>query len=473
MNWQSEAYQAFAPLMQSLYLKTQVMNKFKTTLNIEKPKHQHLIMSGIWQPRRLEWKEVTEDYLTISRKRYGNKLSMFILQKDLLIHIDAAQKNIRMFNDVIKNPENLKNYDSTDIPDDPEEIKAESEKQLIETRLQLKSLKDISDGHLWRMFNYNYSLLYFLGMHPPSGNIDPGKSFFNEFMHWSNSILDSEIKQFILCDITNYARIGDLIILKNDNSIEIQELKQSKSRRGEQRQLRLKNQEAKRKQFEELANNSETSFEGKRLKILNTDIPFESSLSELEQVLHDAEINTISGKQIFSHLSYACIDFSDSKKLSSIKNINAEIDKFKFPIEKDDFIFPLFSYQRNAYSPNFIPYSIYPLSEKDISDLMFGKKTIIYFLNIDEFCRQFEYKGWKVLKRITDFKEGKDLEFFALIHKNGLTIPIKWPLINNIIFESLKIQNLILLYEEIYKMADKKNDVMYFANFNMHDQIWK
>ena len=448
------------------------MNKVKTTLNIEKPKHQQLIMSGIWQPSRKDWKEVIEDYLVISRKRFNNKLAMFFLQKDLLLHIDTSQKSIRMMKDVIKNPENITKYSPQFIPDDPDEIIQESKKQLVENQLHLKTFKDISDGHIWRMFNYNYSLLYFLGMHPSAGYLDPGPAFFNEFMHWSNTIIDLNIKQFILCDITNYARIGDLIIVNNDNSIEIQELKSGKSKRGEQRKARLKNQEEKRKQFEELANINETTFEGKRFKILNTDVPFESSLNEIENLIISSEKDIISGKNISSHLTCVCIDFSDSKKLKTIKDINKEIDRFKNPLEKDDIIFTLFSHQRNAYSPNLIPYSIYPISETCISDLMFGKKTIIYFLNISEFCRQFESKGWKVIKKISDFKENEEINFFALIHKNGLNVQVTWPLINNIIFETLKIKNLILLYEEIYKNIDKRNDTLYFPNFSSKEQIW-
>jgi len=452
------------------------MKKIRTTLNIERIKPKQAIDRGIWKPSRQNWKEVVEDYLIISRKRYQNKLSMFLLQGELLIQIDTQQKSIRMLKDVINNPGNVHNYNPTFVPDNEEELIKDATNQLEETFLILKCLKDIADGHLWRMFNFNYALLYFLGMHPSPGNLDPDQSFINEFNQWGNSILDTEIKQFILNDITNYARIGDLIILNKDDTLEIQEIKSGKSQRGLQRSARLKRQEEKRKQFEKLVNERETTFEGMKYKILDTNVPFKTSLDKVKKTLNESKLSGMTGRSIYPHLNIVCID---STKITdgtiSKEEYKNLLDTYNEPINDEDIILSHFSFQRTAYSPNFLPYSIYPFSEELIADLMFSKKAIFYSFNISEFYRQLESKNWKVIKRLEDWDLDNDEkpEAFCLVHKDGLTIPLSWPLINNIIFETLKIENLIDLFDEMYSMVDKSNDALYFPNFSNEETLWK
>lgn len=449
------------------------MKKIRTTLNIEKVKQHQAIMRGIWQPSRLDWKEVIEDYLFISRKRYRNKWSMFLLQKDLLMHVDSEQKNIRMLKDILDNPENITNYNPDFVPDNPEDLKKETELQLEEANLRLRCIKDIADSHVWRMLKYNYGLLYYLGMQPSTGNLDQGPGFFNEVMQWGGSILNTNIKQFMLCDLTNYARIGDLIIVNEDESVEIQEIKLGKSQRGRNRRARLKRQEEKRKQFEELANTGETILEGMRYKILETSIPFETSLDSLEKLMLESQEVGISGSRIYPHLSIVCIDYSKvTDKNISEDDLIDTIDKYNKPQKEGDHILPFFSFQRSAYSPNFLPYSIYPISEELISDLMFGKISLYFSLNISELYRRFENEGWKVTKGIDDFAKGEVPDAFCHIHKSGLTIPVTWPLINNIIFETLKIENLIEMFNQMYILVEKNNDVLYFPNFLQDNAMW-
>ena len=212
------------------------MDRIKTTFEVQNYREEKIIQSDIWHPKYNEWREVLEDYLTISRRRLNNKLSMLKLQMSLYHDLFSSQKVKQICNRIIKDPQKIKDYidEENFHVFDLKTIKY----QLEEENVVCKALSEIADGHLWRIFNFNRPLIYVMGSRPSSGYLNFDTGFMTEVYTWLTSINNPNVAKFLINDLTNYARLGDITIQYKDGSIELKEIKAGKSHRGKDRQKR-------------------------------------------------------------------------------------------------------------------------------------------------------------------------------------------------------------------------------------------
>ena len=447
--------------------------KVKESLEIEKNnQNQPVIEPGIWHPSLYEWRDVIEDYLLVSRKRTNNRLSMFKLQLELMGDIYKTQDTIKAYKEVLQNPSNIRKYNKTATENDISKSNLKYFKNEIKRdKLLIKSFKEIADGHLWRMFDFNNALMYCLGIEEDSGYLQLDSGGLRELNNWGAQINNESTAHFILNSLTNYARIGDVIIRNHNGIIEVKEIKSSTLSSGKKWKERLLNQKMRRENFKSFANNNIGKLKGEVIHIENLPITQKNHFNILHNALSECELKGVSSHIINDYLGIIIVDKSKPKKTRrEYRNLINNI--FKSIKKGNDILLTPDSLIRKKYSPNFTPLTIFPIDEKYIADLMLGKKRIYYFVNISEIFRFFEKNGWKILSYFKDkneYNNEKEKSFCVIRHKE-LTVSVPWLIINQVIFDFLDLESVLELYIYTYKQKDiKKERILY--NFN-NNGLW-
>lgn len=432
------------------------------------------IKTGIWGPRLSDYRELIEDYVSVARRRFNNKMAMFELQLNLLGKISLAQKNIKMFKDILKTPEHIEKYTSEKNLSDNISF-ADVRGQMRDEELLLSAYLDIGDSHLWRMFEFNRSLLYVLGKHPTSGPIQYGQGFISELYGWGQSILQSDITHFIINSITNFGRISDVLVRNKNGTIELKEIKSSSSARGEKRKQRLSRQKKVRDNFLSFANSGRGVIEENNVAIVNTTISLRTSLQIMKESLNEADSNGMAFRKINPYVNIVTFDSSRylQKKYAD--------DHWKMYMDRawtdwdqpSENILPMNSLERHQYTPNRAPISILPFKENYIADLLLGKKVIFYNINLDSFARVMQTHGWSVIAY--PFMDDKEIDItkvpFCILRKGKYSLGLPWTLSSLLFYDLASLKCLIELFNHFER--EKISNGGYLFNFRGESNIWK
>lgn len=441
------------------------MEKIATSKIIYKNNY-HPIELDIWEPSLFNLKEIISDYNWILKNRFNNKLAMFKVQLGIVADIDLYQKSIKMYKDVRQNPINIKKYAKEDVNTSKESINESIRRE----NFLLKAFKDIMDGHLWRIFNYNRALIYVLGSQPGSTYLDTEKDGWSEIYACGDSIIKSDNTHFLINNITNSAKIGDILQKTKDGKILLSEIKSSTLSSGTKQKKRLQKQKERRENFECLANNNEGIVENKNCKIINIPNGYTNKMYKLIRLLNKAHKKGISNININNYLYLTCVDYGF--KLSEVIFKKYFQRHRKILSQKDDIILFGDSSIRNKYSPKFIPFSIYPISNDYIADLLLGKKIIAYSINITKILKKFSKNGWSIISTFKDYygKTTSDIPF-CTIQKNKINIDVPWTILNQIIFELREIKSITTEFNYILNMSNDK-DISILSKYEADSNIW-
>ena len=359
---------------------------------------------GIWNPSNKLWRDIIEDYLTISRKRIGNKLWMFKLQLIILFDIvdnikiiDGYKKKKKEFDELYKSGK----FDEKEYKYQKSFFKSE----IFSSKLINKALKEIMDGIVWRYFNFNRAILYALADKEPIDVIRPDKGLVNTLHEFSEKFLHPD-EYAILNDITNFLRVGDVTHIKEDGTIEIVEVKS-----GKQRTARVKRQKKKMIELVEFFNTKTTKKEGLKYKIIDSNTRQKTYLKQLLDGIKLARHKGYESILIGDYLILEIVDFESSQYL---KGDNIFTDYFSNKhkkikekwVKNKDYIHHCFLIEKMNYSKNTAPYTIFPFPDEIIADLLIGKLMISEWFNVSEIFRKIESSGWKIV----DFLLAKNKE---------------------------------------------------------------
>ncbi len=450
------------------------MPKLIATKHIRPPKKEHEIGVNIWGPKLRDWRDVVEDYIRILKNRHKNKLCMFKLQVNILQDIIGCEYYITLGKKIKKEPSKIKDYVDTDVKEEEFDFD-DFYKQINQEKLIRKILKEIMDGYLWRLFNYDRGLIYAMGWEGNPGNLRYDPAFIREFQDLGDAIKDPQISHFLLNDLSNFARIGDVITKNKESNIEVREIKSTSSMRGRQRQERLKRQEEKRKNFEELANKREGISNEKEIKLISSDVVRKSNLKILLNALKETNVTGISGRKINRFLSIICMDVEVNSRRQSAKNdFDRLFNQYVKPWQDkgQEWLF-IESSLRNKFSPNFTPLSIFPFPESIIADLLCMKKIVFYYFNIYELINFIKSTNWSVKDSILDYDKSYDPRNspFCHIQFKELTIDVSWYLINQLIFDLLNPKSFISIYDYVYN-NHKNPEKHIMINFSNEQECW-
>ena len=429
---------------------------------------------GAWTPTTRENTEIIEDYLMVSRKRKGNKLAMQKLQMHILTDLIAHQHMLDAFQ---KELAKCKSQDSSD-----EKTIKHIEREIFSNELIIKNLKDIVDGIACRLFKHNRALLYYLGDNPDIGPTRPSVGLVNEIKVWGDEFAYSQ-KTAILNALTNFIRIGDITVFLDDGSVEFVEVKSSGSPRGQQRKARLERQGNRLDETIKFFNTGVTTLDERTIHIKNMPLMPKYRFDLLEKVINEAMISGVSDVVIEDYLIIQCADFRCKKSVKEIINHlekNSEVIRDSWQANKDIVTGKRFLSHKLDFSKNFVPISVWPLSEDICANLMMGGLTICFSANISELLRKFKAAGWEKVYSIYDLSEeefkllnSENVQKYITLKKGEFYIEVPPALIGRCTYEFLSPDTLIESFEWSYKNTPKYQQGQYILpNFEKENEVW-
>lgn len=435
------------------------------------------IARGIWNPHMRLWRDIIEDYLYISKKRINNKLSIFKLQLNIL---QDLINNTNTIDDYKKLEEKLTKDEQQGIisKKEFEHEKEHINSEILSTNIINKALREIADGMVWKYFNYNRAILYMLADKQPIETIRLDQGALNTLYEFSDVFSNPEAIA-IYNDITNFLRVGDITQIKEDGSIEIIEVKASKKR-----DKRVTRQKQRMSELVEFFNTGLTNYDGKQMKIIDSNIRQKTYLSMLLDGIHKARYQGYESVLIGNYLILEIVDFSkidDSSDFigyfeSKHKSVKEEWEK------RNPRVFSTFFTDKMDYSKNCAPFSIYPFDIETCTDIMMGTLTIRASFNFSELLQIIKKAGWDIKdalmlrsKAEIDALRGKDTRdiSFLKVNKGPFTIDVPPSLIARMQYELLSPATLIAELEESLKMGSQKEVDYHLINYTDEKSIWK
>jgi hypothetical protein len=229
---------------------------------------------------------------------------------------------------------------------------------------------------------------------------------------WSNEFFQ-EGRFPILNSITNCLAMGDITVVSDDGSVEVVEVKTSKTKSG--RKIKQKN---RLRDAVELLNGYGTVDE-KFVSIRSVPITPQNHFSALGDLLKQASDQGSSSSLIAPHCYIECIDMS---KVEDVPSTLLNLEKLR--VEKtsnrdDDLTLDLNSFDLLNYTPNVAPFSIFPFDERTCIDLAIGKKSYTSYLNMGEVIKCFLKNGWTIEKQMQEALHETDNLAVLMLRKGG------------------------------------------------------
>lgn len=452
--------------------------RFGQRLSIRKNLQPVEFARGIWNPNTISWRDVVEDYLYISKKRLNNKLAIFKLQmsilEDLVNNTNTIDKYTKLKSQLAED-EQQGLISKHEVDSEKEHIHSE----IYSYRIINKALREITDGLVWKYFNYNRAILYMLADKEPIETIRLDQETLNALYEFADTFLEHDATA-IYNDITNFLRVGDITrINEKDNSIEILEVKASKKRNG-----RVTRQKQRMAELVEFFNTGLTNYDGKRMTILESNIKQKTYLSLLLDGIRKARHRGYESVLISNYLILEIVDFkklNDSENFidylaTKHKTIKAEWEKRK------DFVPSVFFVDKMDYSKNCAPFSIYPFDIETCTDIMMGALMIKVSFNFSEVLRIIKKAGWDI-KDAMIFRSNdeikalrgtdiKDISFLT-IKKGPLTIKVPPSLIARMQYELLTPNTVIAEFEESLERGPNIVVDFHLLNYADEKSIWQ
>lgn len=202
----------------------------------------------------------------------------------------------------------------------------------------------------------------------------------------------------ILNALTNCLAIGDVTVVRHDGSIEIVEVKSSKTKSS--RKVR---QKQAMKEVVTLLGTGSGENEGREVAIETLPITPEASLNRVEELLQTAGEKGWAARRISDWQYVEAYDFRKLTSEDDVKKLTGEIreaaiEEWK---KRGDYTHRMNSLDAIGYSPNSAPFSVFPFRARMCVDLLIGAMFYVSFLNINAVEREFIKRGWTLQK---DFK---------------------------------------------------------------------
>lgn len=431
------------------------------------------------EPSHNEQLEIFEDYLYISRKRQHNRLAIAKLQLNLVHELLVAQKAIKHYKE---KREHLKQEMSEATEEQKRQILNDIsfvDTEIFFYRHFAQCLRLIGDGIAWRALGYDRAALRLLSQRSTKQEII-SDGMVNELVEWSGAF-DRRTGLAIFNPVTNWLAFGDVTVVRDDGSVEIVEVKSSNTK-----SRRLTRQKQGMNAVVELLKSGEGDVEEKQqLALLTLDLEVENGLTELLKLLQKASQSGFSAESVSNFLYVECVDFriaSDPEKVKA--DIEAARSKHLAAWERRNDVFvPMESADLIAFSPNCAPFSVFPFPEAVCVALMTGAIIYVAFLNQSEVAREFERRGWQIVRGPDDIrreveekhKDGEELiiEELLVVKKDGMWASLSPGDIARMQMETLRPKVLIKAREMLRASGSGAVKGLVLPTYSREAEIWR
>jgi hypothetical protein len=354
-----------------------------------------------------DFPDILEDFLEISRKRRNNWTALSRLQLQLIQEIVSLESAVKTCKEA------LGQLGAELAPSGPDE-EASSEvarrrRNLFSCRLYASAMRAIGDGIAWRALGYDRAVTRTMSEHQTQQTII-SEGVIPELREWGSNF-ERGTGLPIFNALTNCLAVGDVTVVRDDGSVEIIEVKSSKTSSN-----RTVRQKQKMREVVSRLQTGEGQAGERDIQIEILPVTPETGLARIEPLLNSASLKGWAASKI-SNCLY--VEAFDMRTLPDADIAKKPLDRLRDEVlgewvRNGDVLSDMNTLDMLAFSPNCAPFSVFPFAPRTCVDLLIGAKNYVAYLNLTAVGREFENRGWTV-----------DRSPRQIIHENELEIAAK------------------------------------------------
>lgn len=339
-----------------------------------------------------------------------------------------------------------------------------------------RMLKGIMDGVAFRFLNFERPVLRQLVEHPQTGYLTGG---FIKELEKAEYIVNKTGFYVILNDLTNFLRYGDLTIITPDGNI-IDEVKTTGGSRGNQKKYLHELIERLNKKV--LKAGEQTA---QYIEISGKPTTF---LVQVEEIINKSK-SSVTGIHATKVSPYLWVSSTYTPKLKEYFEANKKLPELpKIPFAREEISAPTNSLMFfDEFSPNIIPFSVFPFSERVICEIMTGQIQLKVVLNEKELIKSFRGKGWELImpsrKDILAVYDTDDIDkikeaivdpiYFSTLKKGDFTYRIPREELLRIETEFRSVKSIVDESEGLMNINRDRVSRMVTTNFSKEYLVWR
>ncbi len=409
--------------------------------------------------------------MEISRKRRSNKTALAKVQIWLLEELVVAEAAARHYKDkknelrdVLLHPD-TSDKEKDRITNDLETI----EREMFFHRAHANCIRSIGDGIAWRALGYDRAAIRLLcGRATKHTVLSEGAHI--ELFEWSRAF-DSGDGLAIFNALTNCLAFGDITIVRDDGSVELVEVKKSKTK-----SRRITRQKQAMREVVEFLNFGRGEVNSEKIDVLILDIFPENGMKDFAAILEESGTRGFAGARLSNFCYVECVDF---RAMRGFDECRQQLEEFRQRetaswMEREDLVIDMSSFEILAFTPNAAPFTVFPIPSRLCMDILTGAKSYISYLNLSALGRELERAGWFIEKGPLELMTNEaDVNTpIFIVRKEGAHFHIPSADLMRLQMEFLRPQVLIKQIEMIRQLGPLKAPRAALAEYQHEAQIW-
>jgi len=431
-------------------------------------------LGGMFRLATSDFPDILEDYLFIIRKRKSNRTVLSRQELHMIGDLLVLESGVKQCKEAISRLGARIEPSSSDEEPTPEVAAARGD--LFACRLYASALRAIGDGIAWRALGYDRAVTRTLCEHQTKQTL-ASEGTVQELQEWSRNF-EQGAGLPIFNGLTNCLAVGDVTVIHDDVSVEIIEVKSSKT--SSTRTVRQK------QKMREVVGRLQTGrgLSGDReIEIEILPITPETGLDRIEELLDTAGSKGWAAAKISNCLYVEALDV---RTLPNADFGKKPLTRLRDEIlgewaRRGDFVTDLNTLDMLAFSPNCAPFSIFPFAARTCVDLLVGAKNYTAYLNHTAVGREFENRGWKIEKNISEGTAANESEAdavmqemkesFMTVSKGGLHSTVPPADFTRLQLEALRPKTLIEALEARVKQRPR-DEACVLSLFEGESELW-
>ena len=412
-----------------------------------------------------DFPDILEDFLEISRRRRKNWTALARLQTHMLEELLVQEGAVKHYRILLKKLED----DAKLLPAIEPEPAGQVEfvkQQLFLYRQYANAIRAIGDGIAWRTLGYDRAVTRLMSERETKQWLT-SEGLIQELREWSFHF-ERGTGIAILNALTNCLAIGDVTVVRPDDSVEIIEVKSSNAKSG--RKVR---QKQKMSEVVTLLDRGAGQSEGRDIQIEILPVTPETGLDQLEELLQTASQEGVAAKKI-SNCLYA--EAFDCRRIDDPKPLYERLQELRDKVvgewtRRGDLVIDFSSLDSLAFTPNCAPFAIYPFSARTCVDLLIGSKFYVTYLNHNAVAREFENRGWVVEQTTEQLLQLGNRDAVMKVAKGKFHVFIPHADFMRLQMEALRAKTLIQAYEVKFGQQGQSEETL-LSVFSGESVVW-
>lgn len=413
-----------------------------------------------------DFPEILEDFLEISRKRRKNWTAMARLQAHMIEELLIQEKAVEHYRTKIEQLQGI-GAEGTAAGSQTSPEMDFLKRELFFYRMYANAVRCIGDGIAWRTLGYDRAVTRLMSERETKQWLT-SEGLVQELREWSWHF-ERGTGMAILNALTNCLAIGDVTVVRPDDSVEIIEVKSSNTKSG--RKVR---QRQRMSEVVTLLATGSGRTEEKEVQIEILPVTPQTGLDQINGLLRAAAQDGAAAKKISNCLYAEAVDFRKADNIErSQKRSECLFDSVVGEWgRRGDLVIDFDSLDALAFTPNCAPFSIYPFDARTCVDLLIGAKHFVTYLNHDAVAREFETRGWTVEQTSQQLFEQGDKEAMMVVTKGECHIRIPHADFMRLQMEALRAKSLIDALEARLRQGYRGSEGFLLGLFSGEADLW-